>query len=140
MGEGAPRAVDGTPWGVDVLGGVDTHRSHTVHERRVHRSKVLAEDMETAVNSLWDGRFRSLDDDKVGRNGDESGGDRYIKPAGDECLIGSDNVRRDRWTGLAWSGTTFEKKKACNKHMSLYMEEIIFVTNQEASGRDQTYD
>jgi hypothetical protein len=36
--------------------------------------------------------------------------------------------------------SVIQEKKSCNKHMSLYMEEIIFVTNQEASGRrDRTY-
>jgi hypothetical protein len=41
---------------VDVLGGVDARRSHAVHERRVHGNKVLAEDVKTALNSLWGGR------------------------------------------------------------------------------------
>jgi hypothetical protein len=35
-----------------VLGGIDTRRSHAVHERRVHGNKVLAEDVETAIKGL----------------------------------------------------------------------------------------
>jgi hypothetical protein len=37
------------------------------------------------------GGRRSLDDD-VSRDGEQSGGDRYIRQSGDESLIGSDNV------------------------------------------------
>jgi hypothetical protein len=39
-----------------MLGGVDARRSHVVHECRVHGNKLLTEDVEMAVNSLWDGR------------------------------------------------------------------------------------
>ena len=38
---------------VDVLGRVNAGSSHAVYKRRVHGDKVLAEDVEAAVDSLW---------------------------------------------------------------------------------------
>jgi hypothetical protein len=38
------------------------------------------------------------------------------------------------------TGLVEHLRKKSNKHMSLYMEEVIFVANQEASGRrDQAW-
>jgi hypothetical protein len=92
---------------VDALGGVDARRSHAVHEGRVHGSKVLPEDVETAVDSLWvagDRRVVRLAGDVVGGDEDESGGDRYIRRSGDASLIGSGDAGCGSGRGPRWGG------------------------------------
>ena len=44
---------------MDVLGGVNARCSHAVYECRVHGDKVLAEDMEAAVDSLYGSEMRT---------------------------------------------------------------------------------
>jgi hypothetical protein len=53
---------------MDMLGRVNACGSHAVDECRVHGNKVLAEDVEAAVDSLY----------KVDGDEDQRRGDRYI--------------------------------------------------------------